>query len=193
MWFFAGHFISTSAYCFRTIQIQGMLGLQIYIFTVQKDANVAKSHPLSSIWCFGMMRKGSLSHSLPFLSSKHFSALSLFRHLVLNHLRSFLRRAWVVKNMMEQSDKRPLETGQEYIYLLNLFSLFCGGEGIKWLSQRQRNAAKTWAGAPAQSSPACPSLGMPWAHRAAQGGSSQEPLSCAGSINPPLLCSLDLS
>lgn len=138
------------------------------------------------------MRKGSLSRSLPFLSSKYFSAFRVFRCLELTHLKSFLRREWLVKNMMEQSDNQHFRQQDKnmYIFIWYIF-LFRGVGGIKLLSQRQRNAAMTWPGAPAWSSAAWPSLRMPvgtlpWPELLRE-AAARSLCAVLGSINPPTL------
>lgn len=66
---FAGHFINTRTYCFRTIQIQGMLGLQIYMFT-GKAANVVKAAIFEVHWVLAWWEKAlSVTLSLFYLPS----------------------------------------------------------------------------------------------------------------------------
>lgn len=170
---------------------KGGLGFKFTSLVVQKAANVVKATIFQVYGVLAWWEK-ALSHSLLFLSSKHFSAFHVFRHLELTHLKSFLRRAWLVKNMMEQSDNQHFRQEDKNMYIfIRFFFLFWGVGGIKLLSQRQRNAAMTWPGAPARSSAAWPSLRMSvgtWPRPELLREAAARSL-CAvlGSINPPTL------
>lgn len=193
----AGHFINTSTYCFRAIQIQGKLGLQIYIFTATKGCKVVKATIFQVYGILAWWEKAlSLSLSLFYLPSTSL-LLAYLGTLCLTTWKAF----WGVNDWSKiwwnSLTTRSLEAGQEYLYIYSIyFPFFLWRWGNKMAFPGAEKCSNELSGCSCPDSAARPSLGMPWA--------CGHGLSCTGRQQPGasglcwealihLLCTLDLS
>lgn len=98
---------------------KGCLGLKLTYLLAWKAANVVKAtvFQVHGVW----PDEKRVSHSLPFLSSKHFSALAYSGILCLTTWKAFWgEHDWSII-WWNSLTTRPLEAGQEYVYIYSIY------------------------------------------------------------------------